>query len=275
MSSVYPRAVASLTSFLTGFYPPPANDKTLPIQWQTIPFSQDFNSRTVIVLDESCPAYKKVVQVPQAAFVSKISSWIAQNKALLDKLSAVMGVQLNNFEAIGMACDLIQSNRHFDSTIPKWMLDAMDNVVMPFVIDYYYNILDTDFSKQVTAGSLITEIINNMRAIRDGLDTGKNFLVYSGHDVSVVNLAKLLGVKSQLSQPMIEYADTLSVELVKKATAKGGSVTESWEVQVVYLNNLQKTILNVPNCGKSCSLDTFIGVFGKYMISDWNALCGL
>lgn len=68
---------------------------------------------------------------------------------------------------------------------------------------------------------------------------------------------------------MAFYGDALAIELVQVNGSKGGL-----EVQVVYVSQKKKTILSVPNCGKSCSLDTFLQVMDKFIVTDWAAVCG-
>lgn len=268
MSSTYDRAVTSLMSFMAGFFPPPTEDKTLPIQWQPFPFSQDHAKNVIAVSEESCTNYYRQLKVVRDAYLRNVTSWMVKEKPLLDRIGNVVGVPIDNFETLTWVTDLLQSNRFLDPTMPKWLLDAVDNKLMKKITTYYYELMNDDLSKTVTAGNMIREIINNMLAIRDGNGDAKNFLLYSGHDVSVINLGKLLGVESQLAKPIVKYADTLVVEQLK---ARGSS---EFQVQVVYVSNGKKSVLNVPNCGKMCSRNVFVKLFSKFMLTDWNVSCG-
>lgn len=267
MTSPVERCIMSLTSFMAGFFPPPAKDKTLPLDWQAFPFIVDSSYRTVIVNTAGCPAFVRDQKIAQAEFIAKSTVWMAQDKAILDKVSAVVGVPVDNISNLMAVFDLLQANRFLVSTIPKWLLDTVDNTLIKYTMAYL-RILDTDFAKKVQSGNLITEIIKNMEAIRDGTSAARNFLVYSGHDSSLSALAMALGVDTQIPT-MTSYGDTLAVEL--NQVAKTGAL----EVQVVYVSNKVKIVLHVPNCGKSCSLTTWIAAMNKYYVTDFNAMCAL
>lgn len=268
MSSPVERCIMSLSSFMSGFFPPPAKDKTLSIDWQPFPFTVDSAYRTVIVNTAGCPIYQKDLQVAQAQFAANASVWLAEDKAALDRISAVVGLPMDNIGTIMAAFDLLQANRFLVNTIPQWLLNDLDNVLLKYTIAYARALVTSEYARKVNSGNLITEIIRNMEAIRDGTATARNFLIYSGHDTSLSSLAQALGVDSQMPT-MATYGDTLAVEL--NQVSKAGTL----EVQVVYVSEKKKTILTVPNCGKSCTLDKWIAEMSKYIVTDFNALCGL
>lgn len=269
----YPRTVSSLTSFLAGFYPPPAKDKSMTIPWQAIPFGMDMHNRIIIQLDDSCPAYTAKLQRERDQFIqSNFTQWALQERTLLRRISAEVGVPLDDFLSISTVAEIILVNRDYDPKIPKWMVDAGQKMIN-YLMGYYYGLptLNSEYGRMVTGGNLIGQILDNLVAIRDGNKAAAvNFQVYSGHDYSVHIMAKLLQVGSQLPA-MINYADTLAVELIE-SVSRGKS---AWTVQVMYVNGLtlKKTILVIPKCGKSCSLDQFIAEFSRFRVKDWDALC--
>lgn len=187
---------------------------------------------------------------------------------VLGRLSTFLGVQLNSLTMLNAAFELLQANRYLDTSLPQWVITDLDNTLKKYTLGYYRTLATTDAAKKVSAGNLITEIVKNLIALRDGTEAARKFLIYSGHDTSLSSLAKLLGVDSQMPD-MAFYGDALAIELVQVNGSKGGL-----EVQVVYVSQKKKTILSVPNCGKSCSLDTFLQVMDKFIVTDWAAVCG-
>lgn len=265
LTSPVPRCVASLTSFMAGFFPPPANDKTIPFRWQSHPFVMDNEQLVVVIGPKTCPAYLRELATATAAFNANVTNWIAQDKAILDQLGAYFGVPMNDIRYISAVGDAVQANKYLTKQ-PQWILNALDSTLIKYARGYFQTFLSTEYSRKVHAGNLISQMINNMVAIRDGTATARNFLIFSGHDSTLSAFNQALKVDSQMPD-FVEYGDTMALELLQVGKAK------ELQVRLVYVTNKKKVILNIPNCGQSCSLAVFIQSLEHMYISDWNTFC--
>lgn len=267
------RCIASLTSFMAGFFPPPNNDKTIPFRWQSFPFAVDNAGRILHVKLEACPTYLRDFTTAQDMIERDpmYLSWRAQDKDLLLRLGDFLGSPLTTFEEMLYGMDAIRTNLSLDPTLPAWVRNSMTQLekYIGLAFDLYHK---TDLMKKVRGGPMLTEMVDNMMAIKNKNTTvARNILIYSAHDLTVASLVEVLNVKSQV--PVIAaYADTIAVEMHQTGNKEP-------EVKVFYVSNYGKTKLNkqlsVPNCGLPCTLNNFNRVVSKYLVRDWDGLCGL
>lgn len=264
MSSPVLRCVSSLSAFLAGFFPPPYTDTTLPISWQPIPFTVDADRRIVSFNYSSCPAFIKDKIMADNFFEPETRKWMEENKEILERVSEYLIIPLNNTNIIYEVADLLETNRFLDPSFPTWLLNDL-KIIMEFRGTVSKSFWATERQKRATAGNLISLMIKNMFDIKSGSQEARNMLIYSGHDFTILALNHLLGVESQV--PMLPfYGDTIAVELVE--SEKG-----SLNVQVVYVTGNTTNILNVPNCGTSCSLEIFARNVKHLSSFNWDRDC--
>lgn len=195
-----------------------------------------------------------------------LKAWFEQDHDVLEKLSEMAGKPLKTVREVGLFADMIRTQIYFDPDVPQWALDAYYNTLDKYLERMLLLFHGTKEMVKIRGGPLLTEIVDNMMAVQCKEKSGKNFLIYSAHDITVLSLAHVLGVESQIpAHP--HYSDTFMVDLL-----------ENGEVQVVYMNtedndDPQMTVMNVPGCGKSCPLEKFREVFKDMLVEDWNLLC--
>lgn len=148
-----------------------------------------------------------------------------------------------------MFADLFKTQIQMDPSPPTWAVDVHNKVLRKYLDRLFEVFHGTKEMVKIRGGPLLTEIVNNMVAVQEGSAEGRNILIYSAHDITLLSLAYALGVEAQIpKQPF--YSDTFMVDLL-----------ENGEVQVVYMNTggaePTYTVMDVPGCGTSAKLISF------------------
>lgn len=273
MSSSVERCISSLTSFMAGFLPPPATDKTIPFPWQSFPFAVDNEARVLTFEPSACPVYEKAILASSAVLEKSptILNWMAQDKDILKRVGDFLGKPLTTVMDISYAIEIIRTEQYLDPTMPSWLLGAYATLEKYILlgIDSYHQ---TEFMKKVRGGPMITQVVDNMNAMNNKNSSARNIIIFSAHDLTVHSLIAVLNVKAQA--PFIPlYGDTVAIEMHQQPGR-----TEP-EVQVYYFTNLAplkfKIQLFVPNCGSPCSLSNFNKLMSKYFVRNFETMCGL
>lgn len=196
-------------------------------------------------------------------------AWFEQDNDQIEALSAHVGYPLRSVMALYYVGDFVQTNLFLGDYVPDWALEAYNTFLPKYMTRYFQMTHETDFMTQVRGGPVITQIIENMEAYPSV--EARNILIYSAHDMTVESLIRVLGVRSQTPE-LVNYADTVLIELVDN----GGS---EMQVQALYVDNSgaipNRFAVNVPGCGTLCSLSTFKSVVSKFLVPDYEKLCGL
>ena len=269
-SSSSNRCIATLTSFMAGFMPPPANDKTIPLRWQAFPFAVDNEARILSIDPTACASYladyMKVFRRIEAD--PTVRSWLAEDKALLDKLSAFVGKPLTTFTDAFMAAETIRTQQFLAPPTPQWVLDALVPL-RRYMVRYFDLFHETELMRKVRGGPMLTQVVDNMVAVANNNATAKKVILQSAHDLSLSSMVAVLDVKDQVP-PIAAYSDTIAIELHQNG------VNEP-EVQIYYISSTTAKKLHiplrVPNCGTPCKLSTFTNLVSKYLVRDYNAMC--
>lgn len=220
---------------------------------------------------EACPtyyaAYHNLIVNPPADVVA----WMVEDKEQIDLLSGYLGVPMSNIQYLYYVGDFVKTNLLLGDYVPDWALTAYNTFLQKYIKRYFQLAHETDFMVQVRGGPVVTQIIENMEAQIEGSSAARNFLIYSAHDMTVESLVRVLGVRSQTPE-LVSYADTVMIELVDN----GGS---ELQVQALYVDNSgsfpNRFPVNVPGCGTVCNFSTFKAVVNKYLVPNYEGLCGL
>lgn len=198
-------------------------------------------------------------------------TWLSQDKAVLSRVGDFLGQPLTDFSSAAMAGEVIRTNQYLDPTTPQWAINAFEATLKKYLMRMFDIFHETDFMKQIRAGAMITEVLDNFAAIRDRNSTGRNIIVFSAHDLTLHSMIILLNVKPQVPT-IAAYGDTIALELHQTGAGQP-------EVQVYYFGTAGKLkfkiLLHVPNCGTPCRLTTLNSLMSKYIIRDFNQICQL
>lgn len=212
----------------------------------------------------ACPRYAREYFSLVANPPADIAAWLKEDHEALQQYSELAQTPLTTIMEVGMFADVIKAQISIEPDVPQWAVDAYNSVLKKYIARMFALFHETESLVRIRGGPLITEILNNLEAVTNG--SGKPILIYSAHDITVLSLAYVLGVESQIpAQP--NYSDTFMVDLL-----------ENGEVQVVYMNtevldSPTMTVMDLPGCGTSCSLDTLRRTLSDMLVDDWDAMC--
>lgn len=197
--------------------------------------------------------------------------WMEANEEEVLRIAALAGIQIKSYQDVGGLAQSMKAMLYLGCKLPQWAMDAFNGTLQlqEFSQVNWHVLFDNDVMRMTRGGTIVTQIVNNMVAVANGEEAGKNFKIYSAHDMTVAALAFALGVDDQL--PMeINYGDLIMVDLVQNGSAEP-------KVEVIYLSKEaaipQMIPMNVPGCGFSCTLTAFRAATSDMMVEDYDALC--
>lgn len=202
----------------------------------------------------------------------EILIWLEEDKSALEELEILADTDLSSINKIVVFGEAVKALLYLDAcNTPQWAVDAYYNILQKYVDNNWVLLFANFIRTKIRGGPMVTEMVNNMVQVAKNEDSGKNFIIWSGHDTSIASLAYALRVGDQLPSE-INYADSIMVDLVQKGTAEP-------TVEVIYLSRLntipQMIPMNVPGCGVSCTLTAFRAATSEMMVEDWDALCAV
>lgn len=267
LTSVPERTMMSLQSFMAGFFPPPISDRTLPIWWQPFFTSVDYKAQILHIDELGCPRYTQYLYAMMSSPPDELFRWVNEDREMLDQLAAWAGVTLDNPLEVMMFAEFLKAQKYLDSSLPEWVIEAYFSTLEKYVAAMFALMHANEEMIRIRGGPLLTEIINNMLAVQSGSEDARPVLVYSAHDMTVLSLAYVLGVQDQVPE-LPNYSDTFMVDYQDDDT-----------VRVVYMNTERflntRTVVNIPGCGTSCSLNTFRNLISGMLVNDVEKLCQL
>lgn len=201
-------------------------------------------------------------------FGGEQQTWWEEDQAELARIGALAGLEQNDRTALLTLGDSFKALLYLDCDIPQWAKDAYYNTLEKYVLNSWAIMFSNPTMLQIRGWPMIAEIVNNMVAVVNNEESGKNLLIYSAHDMTVAAMAFALGVGDQLPRN-IEYGDVIMVDLVRNGSSEP-------KVEVIYMSKAnmfpQMIPLNVPGCGTSCTLTTFRALTSHMMV-DFDVLC--
>lgn len=252
--------------------PPPETDDTIPFPWQSIPLTVDNEARVLTWNPDACPKYAKEAAATLAAIEKDrtILGWMKEDYDVLTRVGDFMGVKVNSFNETFRVAEVIRTEQFLDPTMPTWLISAYDKLIRYFArfADVYH---ENDFMKTVRGGPMITQIVDNMMAIKNKNADAHKIILFSAHDFTLHSMNLVLNIKTQVPA-VASYADTIAIELHQTGNKEP-------EVQVFYMNNSgypkYKTQVYPPGCGTPCTLTNFNKITSKYFVRDFDGLCKL
>lgn len=215
LSSPPERCVMSLQSFMAGLMPPPVNDTNLPYVWQPFGMAVDNDGELIYFDTRFCPIYEELLMQLTVYPPADIQAWLEADAEVLKEVGEKVGFPLDDIMTMVLVTDIIRTNidMNYDAT-PQWAVDAYQSTLEKYLARFLDMTHETELMLKIRGGPLITQMVWNMEAIAaNRSDVGWNFLIYSSHDLTILNLARVLNVTEQIPA-LPSYADTIMVELV-------------------------------------------------------------
>jgi lysosomal acid phosphatase len=267
-SSYHDRTIASALSFLAGFMPPLEGTNPLPINWQPIPLNSISRDQdTIIAQKKACPKYEEEYQKQiNSERIQKIDE---AQKNLYKNLSKNTGDNINSIIDVEMLHNTLEAETAAKWKKPEWLNEYFPEKTEPLAEEYLKLLTATPFMKQVKAGPLITEIIDTMLRRKEKA-TDRTISIYSGHDVTLVNLMNTLGILEQTSAKP-KYSAALAIEMHQSLDHEDHRVVKLY----YYTDSEDKypKVIELPKCPNPCDFEDFSRIMKRYQVDDFEALC--
>lgn len=136
-----------------------------------------------------------------------------KNGELLEMLSKNTGKDMTTITDVELLYNTLLIEHEANLVLPDWTEDVFPDKMIIFAKRSLALFTETQFMKRIRGGVLVAEIIENMVKKRINiLRPNRSIFVYSGHDVTLVNLMRAMGISSDTSEKP-DYGATLVFEL--------------------------------------------------------------
>lgn len=262
------RTIASALSFLAGFMPPLDNSNPLPIPWQPVPVVSIPRDRDDLIAQKrACPKYDEVYN--SVITSEEIKALDNTNRMLYKILSKNTGENISSIRDVELLHNTLEAEKEAGWALPDWAENIFPEKTAPLAQRYLRLLSDTPFMRRIKGGPLITEIIDTMLNRRNHLSE-RAITVYSGHDVTLVNVMNAMGIISQTTGKP-SFSATLAIELHHSLDH-----IEDMDVKIYYYFHSEDKYpkhIKIPGCDDPCSLNRFRKVMNGVIVNDYEKLC--
>ncbi|XP_055384870.1 lysosomal acid phosphatase [Condylostylus longicornis] len=271
-SSAAERCLMSAQSLLAGFLPPLEHQNILPIPWQ--PIAINLTARlddAILAQKKPCKRYDEILKKLYSSPPPDLEALNRENKELYEKLSKYTGQNISNVLHVELLYNILEVERDHGLELPDWTENIFPEKMLPLAERSYALFTETPLMKKVKGGAFITEVHNQMINKRKKiLNQDRKVFLYSGHDVTMVNVMNSLNILDQTSRKP-EYASALVFELHHSVYFR-----DDFEVKLVYYFNSEDKFpkeISIPHCDTPCSLTEFSKVLKNLIIDNFDELC--
>ncbi|KAM8704651.1 hypothetical protein ACLKA7_009159 [Drosophila subpalustris] len=273
LSSAAERCVMSAQSVLAGLMPPLENKNVLPIPWQPVAINTlARNDDTLLAQKKPCIKYDNILQKLYKTPPPELQKLNEDNKALFKLLSKNTGKNISNVLDVELLYTTLKTEEEANLALPDWTENIYPEEMRPLVERSYALFTETHLMKRIKGGAFLTEILKKMQnKRRKNLNPDRKIFLYSGHDVTLVNVMNSLGIIDQTSK-LPEYAAALVFELHNSKSFSDGD----FEVKLVYYFNSEDKFpkeLSIPNCDAPCSLTQFGQTLEPLLLDNYDETC--
>lgn len=267
-SSSNDRCLMSAQVVLAGLYPPTGPQEWNPdLKWQPIPVHSTPRHLDEVIIAKK-PCLRKEQELEKAYKSPSIAELDRENADLYKYLQLHSGKHIDNATAVEYLFNTLDIENSNGLTLPEWTRTVYPDKMKNLAARSLAIFTETDILKRLTAGPLVKEISDNMDSKRTAVSkTDRKMVLYSAHDVTIVNVWRTLGFTDMIKP---DFGASLILEL---HTTRSGA---DHEVKLLYLNSTATrnlNILNMPKCGQPCYLDTFLRLIKPLLPVDWDREC--
>lgn len=262
------RTISSGLSFVAGFMPPLDNINPLPIPWQPVPVVSIPRDRDDLIAQKrACAKYDEVYNNQMNS--DEIKALNSLNYNLYKILGKNTGENISSIQDVESLHNTLEAEKAAGWVLPDWAENIFPQKTAPLAARYLKLLSDTPFMKRIKGGPLVTEIIDTMLNRRNHLSE-RTITIYSGHDVTLVNVMNAMGILDQTtSKP--DYSAALAVELHHSLDH-----IDDMDVKVYFYFNSEDKYpkhVQIPGCDEPCSLNRFRKVMNGVIVNDFDKLC--
>lgn len=262
------RTISSALSFLAGFMPPLDNSNPLPIPWQPVPVATIPRDRDDLIAQKrSCPKYDEVYNNQMTS--EEIKAIDSTNRNLYKILAKNTGGNITNLLDLELLHNTLEAEVAAGWTLPDWTENIFPSKTLPLAERYLRLLTETPFMKRIKGGPLITEIMDTMTSRKNKISE-RAITIYSGHDVTLVNVMNAMQILDQTdSKP--DFSAALAIELHHSLDH-----INDMDVKIYYYFNADDKYpkaINIPGCDEPCSLSLFRKIMNGVIVNDFEKLC--
>ncbi|XP_018785612.1 PREDICTED: lysosomal acid phosphatase [Bactrocera latifrons] len=271
-SSAAERCIMSAQSVLAGFMPPLDHNKVLPIPWQpaavnVIPRSED----TLLAQKKPCLKYDTILQKLYKNPPPELRKLNEENAELFKLLTKHSGKNISTLIDVEMLYTTLKVEAEAGLVLPDWTENIYPDKLESLAARSYSLYTESNLMKKVKGGAFLAEIIKKMEnKRRKNLNPDRKIFLYSGHDITLVNIMNTLNILDQ-TDTLPSYASALSFELHHSSLFK-----DDFEVKIVYYYNSEDKFpkeIHIPNCNVPCSLTQFSNSINHLLLDDYDDTC--
>lgn len=213
-SSEAERCIMSAQSFMASFMEPLENRNPLPISWQpipvrTVPRSQDY----LMAQKKPCIKYDEMLKHLYENPPQDVVEMMRANEQLFKMLTKNTGHNITTITDVELLFNTLQVEQDNQLQLPDWTEKVFPDKMLPMAKRSLQLFTETQFMKRIKGGIFLTEVIENMVKKRTHLlNPNRSLFIYSGHDVTLSNVMRALGVVGETSEKP-DYAAALVFEL--------------------------------------------------------------
>lgn len=262
------RTISSALAFLAGFMPPLENSNPLPIAWQPVPVVSIPRDRDDIIAQKrACAKYEEVYHSQMTS--EEIKAMDKDHKNLYKILSKNTGENVSSIRDVESLHNTLEAERAAGWILPDWTENIYPDKTRPVAERYLRLLTDTAFMKRIRGGPIVSEIIDNMLNKKNHLSE-RTISVYSGHDVTLVNVMNAMQILDQTAG-LPDFSAALAIELHHSLDH-----IDDMDVKIYYYFNSEDKYpkhISIPGCDTPCSLNRFRKVMNGLIVNDFEKLC--
>jgi len=219
LSTDYNRTLMSAESFLTGFYPPGTGPKlenntpALPDSIQPIPIHITPKGQTNIINPEISDSKEFDALLEKYSYTQK--AWIDQNKALSEDFKhwgKCLGVKIDNLSDFLIPADNVNCMHIHNIPLPKELTkEDIDKIIENKMSACAVRFVPKEIAIFM-ATPFLTKLKTDMDIAVKNNTPHFNYILYSGHDDSILGIMSALNVPLANNPP---YASHIDFELYK------------------------------------------------------------
>ncbi|XP_013200569.1 venom acid phosphatase Acph-1 [Amyelois transitella] len=267
----FDRTKMTALSALAAIYPPlPAQKWNPDLDWQPVPYNTIDANIDDLLYWYNCPLYlKKRAQVYEET--PEIQSWVRPYEKLFAYLSEKTGSNITTSIDTFYLDNLFQTLENVGIKPPKWAQVVMPQIQQLTKIEYAVEYYTTEL-KRISAGVLMTEIIDSMNYAIKGYEDQPKMRLYSAHEN---NVAALMAAAKVFVPHQPSYGSTFSLELRRRNS------TGEFVVAAPYAKDAggPAELLPFEGCGESllCDYDTFSTLVADSLMSydEFKRVCAI
>ncbi|XP_073992396.1 venom acid phosphatase Acph-1-like isoform X2 [Rhodnius prolixus] len=268
-SSYAARCQMSAAALLAGLYPPKGSQIwNEDLLWQPIPVNPiPREMDNLIVARVPCSAFTEEKKKSDEELANGLTS---EQKKLLEYLSEHIGMKISDISTAESLYYTLSIEKDSGLTLPSWTNKIFPEPLKSVAIMTLLSYSRTLPLKRFQSGPLLGEWLSHMESdkeIRSPL-----MYLYSGHDLTIVNAMRSLGLMTPTPW-FPDYGATLLIELHRLIDS---NEKPNYVVKILYLESgtsEKPNELKLPNCDLQCPLEEFKRIVEPVIPKDWYEEC--